>query len=69
LDRIVDGFGDYSLIAGRIVRAYVHKDAYRVSDGDDGKMITDRPMLAYLAYDRFAEIRETKKFPYPKGFG
>lgn len=68
LDRIVDGFGDFSLIAGRIIRARVHQDAYRVSDGDDEKMINEMPMLAYLAYDRFAQISKTWQFPYPKGF-
>jgi len=26
------------------------------------------PMLSFLAYDRFAEIKETLAFPYPKGF-
>jgi flavin reductase (DIM6/NTAB) family NADH-FMN oxidoreductase RutF len=68
LDRIIDGFGDFSLIAGRIISARVHKDAYRVSDGNDEQMISDMPMLAYLAYDRFAEIKKTWQFPYPKGF-
>ncbi|NND33026.1 MAG: flavin reductase [Saprospiraceae bacterium] len=68
LDRIIDGFGEYSLIAGRIIKGFVHEDAYRVSDGDDEKMIRDMPLLAYLPYDRFAEIKDTRQFPYPKGF-
>ena len=68
LDRIVDGFGEYSLIAGRIMTAFVHRDACRVSDGDDEQMIREMPLLAYLPYDRFAEVKETRQFPYPKGF-
>ncbi|MDH3652501.1 MAG: flavin reductase family protein [Saprospiraceae bacterium] len=68
LDRIIDGFDEYSIITGCIVDAYVHKNAYRISDGDDEKMIAEMPMLAYLAYDRFAEVSDTKSFPYPRGF-
>lgn len=68
LDRIVDGFGDFSLIAGKIIRASVSKKAYRITDGDDEQMIAKMPMLAYLAYDRFAEIHETTAFPFPRGF-
>lgn len=68
LDRIVDGFGDNSLIAGKIIGAYVHKEAMRLSDGDDESMIHKMPMLAYLPYGRFAEIKETKAFPFPKDF-
>jgi flavin reductase (DIM6/NTAB) family NADH-FMN oxidoreductase RutF len=68
LDRIVDGFGDFSLVAGKIVAAYVHRDALRVSEGNDEQVIANRPLLAYLAYGRFAEIKESTAFPFPKGF-
>lgn len=68
LDRIVDGFGDYSLIAGRIVEARVKEASLRTSDKDEQQMVFDNPMLAFLAYGRFAEIRETLAFPYPKEF-
>ena len=68
LDRMVDGFGEYSLIAGRILEARVQENAIRISDGDDEEMINKMPLLAYLAYDRFAEIQDTKTFPFPKGF-
>lgn len=68
LDRIVDGFGDCSLIAGKIIAAYVDQDALRISDGDDASMIHDSPMLAYLAYGRFAKIEKTYAFPFPKDF-
>jgi flavin reductase (DIM6/NTAB) family NADH-FMN oxidoreductase RutF len=68
LDRIVDGFGDFSLIAGEIIAAYVNKEALRISEADDAQLIEDNPMLAYLAYGRFAEIKESKAFPFPKDF-
>ena len=68
LHKIVDDFGDASLISGKIVAAYAHEDSFRVYEGDDQRMIFDAPMLAYLAYDRFAEIRGTFTFPAPKNF-
>ncbi len=68
LDRIVDDFGSYSLIAGKVAAAHVQRAALRESEGDDGKMIKEMPMLAYLAYGRFAQISDSMVFPYPKGF-
>ncbi len=43
LDRIIDGFGDFSLIAGKIVAVHVHQDDLKVTEGDDQQMITNRP--------------------------
>ncbi len=68
LDRIIDGFGDFSLIAGKIITAYVRKEALRISEVDDAQVIEDMPLLAYLAYGRFAEIKESAAFPFPKDF-
>lgn len=68
LDRIIDGFGENSLIAGSIVHANVHADALRTSDRDEQEQLFHHPLLAFLPYGRFAEIRETLAFPYPKEF-
>ena len=68
LDRIIDGFGDFSLIAGKIKAAYVREEALRISEKDDGQMIQEMPLLAYLPYGRFAEIKESAAFPFPKDF-
>lgn len=68
LDRIVDGFGEYSLIAGRIVAAFVEEDALRVSEGNEQEMLYQSPLLAFLAYGRFAKVQNTFAFPYPKDF-
>jgi flavin reductase (DIM6/NTAB) family NADH-FMN oxidoreductase RutF len=68
LDRIVDGFGENSLIAGRIVAAQVAEDALRLSDGEDAEVFHSAPLLVYLAPGRFAEIRQGHVFPYPAGF-
>lgn len=68
LDRIVDGFGDYSLIAGKVVRAVVDESALRGSERDEQQLIHEDPLLAFLAYGRFAEIHESYAFPYPRHF-
>ena len=68
LDRIIDGFGDNSLIAGRVVAAQVAEDAMRLSDFDDAEVLRAAPLLAYLAPGRYAEIRSGHTFPFPVGF-
>ena len=68
LDRIVEGFGEFGLIAGKITAVYVDPESMRVSEGDDGDMIRDNPLMAYLPYGRFAKIKETYVFPLPVGF-
>ena len=66
--KIIDGFDDYSLITGKINSAKVHKNYKIISDEGDQKQIYDHPLLAYIAQGRFASIKETLSYPYPKGF-
>ncbi len=68
LQKIVDDFGTYSLIAGKVVAAYLDEDFLRDAEKDEQKMIYDSPMLAFLAHGRFAEVKNTYGFPYPKNF-
>ncbi|MGE0826249.1 MAG: flavin reductase [Candidatus Binatia bacterium] len=68
LERIVDGFGDNSLIVGRIVAAHAHDDALRTSDRDDQDVISQAPLLAYLSPGRIARIAESFSFPFPLDF-
>lgn len=68
LERIVDGFGENSLITGRIVAAHVHEDALRSADRDDNDLINGSALLAYLSPGRFAPIRESFSFPFPADF-
>ncbi|TVR52391.1 MAG: flavin reductase [Gemmatimonadales bacterium] len=68
LEKVVDGFGPNSLIAGRIVAARVRSDALRTSDRGDTEQIRNAPLLAYLHPGRFAEISETRVFPFPADF-
>jgi len=68
LDRMVDGIGSNSLVIGRIVAAHVRREALRVSDGDDQRLVADHPLLAYLHPGRYASIVETMAFPFPADF-
>ena len=68
LDRIVDGFGVNSLIAGRIVSASISSAVARSMDVDDQDVISASPLLAYLAPGRYATIDRSCAFPFPAGF-
>lgn len=68
LHGIVDGFGENSLITGRIAAAHVHEDALRASDRDDHDVIHQSPLLAYLSPGRVARVGQSYSFPFPVDF-
>ena len=68
LDRIVDDFGENSLIAGRVVAAHVSEDYLRTSDRDDNDLIHDSQLIAYLSPGRYACVRDSNSFPFPANF-
>ena len=68
LDRIVDGFGENSLIAGKIIAASVQGEALRVSDQDDSDLLARSPLLAYLSPGRYAKVDHSFSFPFHTGF-
>lgn len=67
LDRIVDGFGDDSLICGLIRRAAVSKESLRIFDEDDQTLLERRPLLAFLAPEHYAILKSTHRFPVRNG--
>lgn len=67
LFKIVDGFGENSLVTGKITAAHVHKDALRASESDDQELIRRAPMFAYIHPWRFANVSDTNAFPLPEG--
>jgi len=67
LDRVVDGFGENSLIVGKVVAAQVDANAERLPDRDDQSLVHDSPLLAYLHPGRFATIEQSNSFPFPAG--
>lgn len=69
LQRMIDGFGgDAELVTGRIIAARAHRDAIRVTEGDDQRLLHESPLLAYVNPGRFAAVSETHPFPFPEGF-
>lgn len=68
VDRVVDGFGDNSLVVGRVVAAAAAEDSLRDDDRDAQELIAHSPLLAYLHPGRFAKIVHTHAFPYHVGF-
>lgn len=68
LIRMVDDFGENSLIAGRIVAAHVDEAALRSSDRDDQDLLRQSPLLAYLSPGRFATLDHSQAFPFHEGF-
>lgn len=70
LSQMMGKFGEWEIIVGEVVAAYVHRDALK-KEGDDadyGDQIHDHPLLAYLHPDRFSIIEESNAFPFPKEF-
>ena len=68
LDRLVDGFGENSLVVGRIVAASVLRSALRGTDVDDSDLLHGLRPLVYLAPGRFGVVEKTHAFPLPPDF-
>ena len=68
LDRVIDDFGDSSLLAGRIVAASAPRSALRGPDVDDADLLHELRPLVFLAPGRFGAVERTQSFPYPAGF-
>jgi flavin reductase (DIM6/NTAB) family NADH-FMN oxidoreductase RutF len=68
VDRSVDGFGENSLVVGRIVAASVAADSLRTMERDGMELLRRSPLLAFLPPARFARIRQSYSFPFPSGF-
>ena len=68
LFKIVDGFGENSLIAGAVVAAQIDASALRSSDEDDQDILLRSPLLSYIAPGRYAQITQSHSFPFHVGF-
>jgi flavin reductase (DIM6/NTAB) family NADH-FMN oxidoreductase RutF len=66
--KIIDGFGDNSLIAGKIVAAQIDESALRTTDEDDQDILLRSPLLAYLSPGRYAQIDHSYSFPFHVDF-
>jgi flavin reductase (DIM6/NTAB) family NADH-FMN oxidoreductase RutF len=68
LNRIIDGFDGYSLIIGKIEEVLVQSNYLKTSDKDEQDQIYNAPLLCYIANGRFASIKKSFAFPFPKKF-
>jgi flavin reductase (DIM6/NTAB) family NADH-FMN oxidoreductase RutF len=68
LERVVDGFGENSIIVGSVVAASASRAALRGHDVDDADLLHELRPLVYLAPGRIAEVCETHAFPLPIGY-
>jgi flavin reductase (DIM6/NTAB) family NADH-FMN oxidoreductase RutF len=68
LEKIIDGFGENSLIIGKIIAAAVAENAFRSTGQDPQDLIFEKPLLAYLAPNRYTKIEQSFSFPFPSGF-
>jgi flavin reductase (DIM6/NTAB) family NADH-FMN oxidoreductase RutF len=68
LERVVDGFGENSLIVGEIIAASIDEQALRASEADDAELISQLPLLAYISPGRFATVSDSFSFPFPADF-
>jgi flavin reductase (DIM6/NTAB) family NADH-FMN oxidoreductase RutF len=68
LERIVDGFGQNSLVVGRVVAASADERAVRDPDVDDAELLRAAPPMAYLSPGRFAAVGDSNALPFPSDF-
>lgn len=66
--RIIDGFGDNSLIAGKVVAAHADRDALRGAEREDAEAVAGASPLVYLSPGRYAKLEQSHAFPFPTGF-
>ncbi len=67
-ERIIDGFGDSSIIVGRIVAVSALEDALLRFERDAADQVHTVPLLAFLSPNRFARIDDSRSFPFPLDF-
>lgn len=67
LERMIDGFGDNSLVVGRVVAARVDEQFVCDPDHDAQQALNANPLLAYIHPSRFAHVGRSHAFPFPAG--
>jgi flavin reductase (DIM6/NTAB) family NADH-FMN oxidoreductase RutF len=68
LHEISGHYGEWEMIVGQIVHAYVDQRCLRKQSVDDNDLIHQTPLLAYLHPDRHAKISESLSIPLPQNF-
>ena len=68
LFKIIDGFGVNSLITGTIIHAQIDEEYLRSEDKNEQTQIYNHPVLSYIHPGRYAAVKDTAIFPFPKDF-
>jgi flavin reductase (DIM6/NTAB) family NADH-FMN oxidoreductase RutF len=68
LERMLEGFGDNTLIIGRVLAASADERILRASEPNGESPIPHPPLLAYLSPGRFASVEQSSPFPFHVGF-
>ena len=68
LERLLDGFGDNSLVIGEVAAAFAPEEVLRGAEVDDHELLHRHPVLAYLAPGRYAAVAGSSSFPFPVDF-
>lgn len=68
LHSVMDGFGANSLIVGEVIAASADEASLRMEERDEGEQVFNSPLLVYVSPGRYAALRETTRFPFPRGF-
>jgi flavin reductase (DIM6/NTAB) family NADH-FMN oxidoreductase RutF len=68
LHSVTDGFGGNSLIVGEVIAASADEAFLRMEDRDEAEQVFSSPLLVYVSPGRYAELRNTARFPFPKGY-
>ena len=64
LERMLEGFGDNTLIIGRVLAVSADERVVRSPETGDRDPIRDAPLLAYLSPGRFASVEQSSSFPF-----
>jgi len=62
--KVVEGFGGYGIITGRVVASHVDEEFLRAADRDDADVIHGSRLFAYLHPGRFSVIEHSDAFPF-----
>lgn len=68
LDRVVDGYGPWSVVVGEVVHAEAAADAVLAHDEDPHDVLARSPVLAHVPPAHVAVVERAHRFPFHAGF-
>jgi flavin reductase (DIM6/NTAB) family NADH-FMN oxidoreductase RutF len=68
LERMLEGFGESTLIIGTVLAASAEERILHTAAADGHDPLRSAPLLAYLSPGRFASIEQSSPFPFHRDF-